>query len=221
MMSATIMGIGRAGAGAIASGGTTLDPDTPLGQLERLGQQMEQAGREMDAAQQRGDGAGQAAAAMNALGTLLGGGTRVEPVQLDALRPFVPDTFAGLARTDTSSERTGLAGIMVARAEARYGSGDRTATLEVQDTGGISGLVGLASWMGVEGEREDSSSIERNGRVNGRLTHELTSKTGGSNEYAVVIAERFVVSATGRGLSVDDLRSAVSGLDLAELESLK
>jgi hypothetical protein len=209
------------GAGGIAGGGTTFDPDTPLGQLEQLGQQMEQAGREIEDAQQRGDGAAQANAAMNALGTLLGGGARVEPVQLDQLRPFVPETFAGLPRTDSSSERAGVAGIMIARAEARYGSGDRSATLELQDTGGVSGLMGLASWMGVEGEREDASGTERNARVNGRLTHERTSRDGGANEYAVVLAERFVVSASGRGVSVDELRAAVSGLNLSGLEALK
>lgn len=218
----SIGAVGMLGGGALTRGGDVeFDENTPLGQLQQLGQAAEQAGRQMETAQQSGDPNQQAAAAMNALGTLLGGGNRVEPVALDVLRPLVPETFAGLPRTGSESERTGMGGIMIAKAEGRYGEGDRTARLEVQDTGGVSGLVGLASWMGVEGEKEDESGIERNGRVNGRLTHERSSKTGGDNEYAVVLGQRFIVSATGRGVTLDQLKAAVGTLDLAKIEALK
>jgi hypothetical protein len=222
-----ITGVGAMTAGALAgaAGGgdtVTFDPDTPLGRLGQLGQQMEQAGREIEAAEKSGDANAQAAAAMNALGTLLGGGSRVEPVAIDRLRPFVPETFAGLPRTSTSAERTGMAGIMVAKAEAAYGDGaDKRVTLEVQDTGGISGIVGLASWVGVEEEKEDDTSMERTRRVDGRLVHEKLSKNGGTHEYGIVLGERFVVSTTGRGVTLDELKAAVSGLELAGIEALK
>ena len=50
--------------------------------------------------------------------------------------------------------------------------------------------------------------------MNGRLTHEKTTKTGGTNEFAVVVADRFVVSAKGRGVDLSALKAAVSGIDL-------
>jgi len=43
------------------------------------------------------DGGAQASAAVEALGTILGGGKRVDPIGIDQLKPFVPETFAGLA----------------------------------------------------------------------------------------------------------------------------
>lgn len=215
-----VAGIGGA-AGAGGSADVQFDPDSQLGQLQQLGQQLEQSGRDIEAAQQSGDPDAQAAAAVNALGTLLGGGARVEPLALDQIRPFVPETFAGLPRTSTNAERTGFAGIMIARAEATYDDGaESNVTLEVQDTGGVSGVLGLVGWIGVEEEREDDFSVERTERIDGRLVREKQSKTGGAHEYGVGLGERFIVSATGRGVSLDDLKSAVSSLDLATLESM-
>jgi hypothetical protein len=56
--------------------------------------------------------------------------------------------------------------------------------------------------------------------VNGRLVHEKVSKTGGNNEFATVLGDRFVVSATGN-VDLDALKTAVTDLDLDKLESMK
>src|SRR5262249_43138065 len=150
------------------------------------------------------------------------GGRRVEPVEIDTLKPFVPDTFAGLPKTSSNAEKNGLAGLMVSKAEAHYGdNAGKSATLEVSDTGGVSGLVGLAGWMSIQGEKEDDNGSERTRKVNGRLTHEKVSKVGGTNEFAIVIGERFVVNASGRGVDLPTLKTAVASLDLEKLESMK
>ncbi len=198
-----------------------LDPDSPLGRLGEIGD-VEQSAAKMDEAQKSGDAEAGVAAAMEGLGALLGGGTRVEPIGIDQLKTFVPETFAGLSRTDTSAERTGMAALMVSRAEATYSDGaGRDIELEIVDSGGVSGLVGLASWMGVRGEQEDSSGSERTYQDGGRLVHERASKTGGTNEYGIVIAERFMVSAKSSALDVNALKAAVASLDLAGLEAIK
>jgi hypothetical protein len=162
------------------------------------------------------------AAAMEGLGTLLGGGRRVDPIDVEQLKPFVPETFAGLPRTSSSAEKTGIAGLMISKAEATYGDGTgKNVTLEVLDTGGASGLMGLASWMGVQGEKVDDQGSERTQKVGNRLVHERVSKTGGENEFAIVLGERFLVSAKGRGVELGDLKASLSRLDLAKLESMK
>ena len=51
--------------------------------------------------------------------------------------------------------------------------------------------------------------------------HEKVSKTGGTNEFAHRLADRFVVSAKGNGVDINTLKSAVSSIDLAKLESMK
>jgi len=212
--------MGRAGAAA-ALEESQLDPDSPLGKLEQLGRSLEKSSEKMEAARKSGDTEAQTAAAFESLGALLGGGKRVEPVSLDQLTPFVPDTFAALPKRSNNSERTGMAGIMVATAEATYGDDNgKSVKLEITDTGGASGLMGLASWVGVEGEKENDQVSERTERVGGRLVHQRVSKTGGSNEFTIVLGERFIVKAEGDA-DINTLRSAVSSLDLRKLESMK
>jgi hypothetical protein len=44
---------------------------------------------------------------------------------------------------------------------------------------------------------------------------------GGTNEFGVVVGDRFVVSAKGRGVDLAALKAAVTGLDLSKLEGMK
>ena len=78
---------------------TRVRSQQPDGQARALGRSLEKSNEKMEAAQKSGDVGAQTSAAFESLGTLLGGGKRVEPVSIDQLRPFVPETFAGLSKT--------------------------------------------------------------------------------------------------------------------------
>ncbi len=215
-------GTGAAGSSAAATqAAAEANPNSPAGRLQQLSNALDAANKKMDEAQAKGDTAGQTAAAMNGLGALLGGGSRVEPVEIDQLKPFLPRTFAGLTQTSSNAEKNGMFGISVSQAEADYGSGEKTVHLEISDTGGMSGLAALAGWAGAEREQQDAYGSEKTTRVNGRLVHEKVTKDGSDNEYGLVVGDRFIVNATGDGVDIGALRSAVSGLDLSTLESMK
>jgi hypothetical protein len=230
-----IVGAGALGSGAFGSGALNsaihpgraasdvqFDKDSPLGKLQDLGKKMEESNKKMEAAQKSGDTNAQAAAAIETLGTLLGGGKHVDPIGIDVLKPFVPDTFAGLPKTSGNAEKSGVTGLMVSKAQATNSDGaGKSVTLEVTDTGGVSGIMGLASWVGVQDEKEDENGSERTTKQNGRLIHEKISKTGGSDEFGIVLGDRFIVSATGRGVPISELKAAFSSIDLAKLESMK
>jgi hypothetical protein len=227
-VSGALGGAATIGAGTFGGGSTALgqaaaeaNPDSPAGRLQELSNALDAANTRMDQAQANGDTAGQTAAAMEGLGALLGGGSRVEPVEIDQLTPFLPQTFAGLTQTNRSAEKSGMFGISVSHAEADYGSGEKTVHLEISDTGGISGLAALAGWAGAESEQQDEYGSEKTTRVNGRLVHEKVRKDGSDNEYGLVVGNRFIVNATGDGVDIGVLRSAVSGLDLGQLESMR
>ena len=222
------------GAGMLASGALNgmsgrssgsdivVDKDSPLGKLQDFSKSMEAAGKKMETAEKSGDQAAQMAAATGALGALLGGGKNVEAIGVDQLKAFIPDTLAGLAKKSSKAEKNGMAGLMVSKAEATYGDDSgKSIELELSDTGGASGLMGLAASMNVQGEKEDQYGSEKTTKVNGRMITEKVSKNGGANEYSVVVGGRFVVSAKGRGLSIGDVRNAVTSMDLAKLESMK
>ncbi|PYS34778.1 MAG: YIP1 family protein [Acidobacteria bacterium] len=229
--SATITGFGMLSSGALTSAVTggrlsssdnvQVDKDSPLGKLEELSKKIEQSGKKIDAAEKAGDPAAQTAAAFDALGTLFGGGKRVDPISIDELKPFVPETIAGLPRTRNNVTRNGIGGIMVAQAEATYSNGEKEITFEITDTGGVSGLVALATWTGTQEDKEDEYGYERTRKVGGRLVHEKVSKTGGTNEYGTVVGDRFAVSAKSSKLDLNMLKSVVDSIDLAKLESMK
>ena len=230
-ISAMFAGAGLLGARALGAGalGTTpqssevqFDKNSAMGKLQALGNKIDESTKKMEAAQKSGDEKAQAAAALEGLGAILGGGNRVDPIAIDQIKAFVPANFAGLTKTSSSAEKTGMAGIMVSKAEATYGDGaGKRVTLEISDTGGVSGLMAFAGWTGMEGEKEDENGSEKTAKVDGRLVHERISKNGGTNEFGIVVGDRFVIGTTGRGVSTDDLKAAVSGLDLSKLESMK
>lgn len=201
----------------------TFDKDSAAGKLDEFAKKMEAAGKKMEAAQESGDPGKQAEAAMAALGTALSGGKGVEPVQLEALKPFVPEKFAGLPRSEVRSDRSGVVGLMAAKVEGDYAEGAKRVRLSVVDTGGAAGLTSLAAWaaIGATSESENSDRIERMRREGKRLVREQISKRGGTNHYSVILADRFVVSADGEGVDIDALKSGVASLDLGRIEALK
>jgi hypothetical protein len=217
-----LAGLPHAG-GASPTGAVQFDKDSFLGRMQAMGQAAQESSKKMEEAQKSGDPNAQAQAAMQGLGAILGGGKRVDPIGIDQLKPFVPATFAGLDKTGGSAEKNGMAGLAVSKAEGIYSDRARKhVTLELTDTGGASGLIGLAGWMHMQGEREDDNSFEKTDKVDGRLTHEKGSKRpGGSNEFTVVLGDRFIVAARGTGVELPELKAAVAGLDLGKLEALK
>ena len=218
--------IGMAGLGAASmmhsrSGSDIVyDKNSRLGQLQEFGKKMEEQGKRMEAAQKSGDQKAAMEEAMKTLGVAMSGGKGVEPVSIDDLKPLVPDKLAGLPRSDMRTEKSGVAGMMVSKAEATYREGEKHVSLEIVDTGGMAGLMGLATWVGVQGEREDSNHRESTRADGDRMVHESVSKTGGTNEYTVVVGSRFVVSAKGNA-DIGDLKSAVGSVDVSKLATKK
>ncbi len=222
-----VSGVGAATSGALSNmhGSTTFTPDnnSPLGALAAMGQRAEEAGKKMDAAQKSGDANAQAAAATQMLGAVLGGGSQVEALAPDALKPFLPDTIGGMPRTSMEVSRNGAIGIQVSNAHATYrnaqGSGE--INLEITDTGGAKGFMALAGFAGVEEDKQTQSGYEKTYHENGRLVHEEWNNSG-SGEYTIILGERFVVSLKASGVAnIDAVKAALGGLNLAGLEALK
>ena len=226
----SVVGTMFAGAGMMATGvlggrssapSIQFDKDSPVGKLEQFGKNMEEAGKKMEAAQKSGNQEEAMKAAMAGLGTALGGGKAIESVDIEKLKPFIPETLGGLAKKSSRSEKNGVLGVMISKAEAEYSDGaGKSIRLEITDTGGASGLMGLASWASVQGEKEDQYGSEKTQKINGRLVHETSRKSGGG-EYSVVIAERFMVEAKSSNVDLNTLKTAVASIDLAKLEAMK
>jgi hypothetical protein len=241
MFIVSIVGAGIAGAGMVASGGigsgilgniasssspaksddVQFDKNSPLGKLQQFGKAMEESNKKMEAAQKSGDPNAAASAAMDTLGTLLGGGKKVDPLEIDQMKSFLPPTLAGFSKQGNgTAEKSGFASLMVSKAEAKYSDGSKTVAISISDSGGASGIMGLAGWAAMQTSKEDDNGSERVTKVNGRLVHEQTRKNG-TDEFGIILGDRFVVSAESSDVKLNQLKQIVSALDLNKIESMK
>jgi hypothetical protein len=205
-----------------ASSSVTIDPNSPLARIEAMTKKAEEAGKKIEAAQKSGDPKAQMDAAAAALGALAGGAGAVAPLSIDQLKPFAPEVLGGLKRTSINSDSGGAAGVNLSSVRARYEDGQKSINLSIQDSGGLSGLLGLASWANVQSESEDQYSRSKSYQSGGRMIKEKSSKDpAGNSEYSVVLGGRFIVDADASGVPLDALKSAVNALDLSKLESMK
>jgi hypothetical protein len=200
----------------------TVDSENAINKLRKLGDKLEKAGKKIERAQQSGDSQAQVDAAAKMVGTLLSGGDEVQAIALDQLKPLLPDRFANLARQSVQSSKGSPFGFELSQVKAKYGDENgRKIVLEISDAGSAKGVLGLASWMGIESETEDAHGYEKTYKTDGQLRHEKWSEQSRSSEYTVVVADRFVVKTNGENIDMDELKSAFNELDLDALAALK
>lgn len=197
---------------------------TPGAALQDWAKHVEAASQQVTTAQQSGDSTAKANAAAQMMQAALGGGSaKVEALPPERIKQFLPESLAGLKRTESAAERNGAIGMQVSKATASYSDGAaRRLELEITDTASLRGLVGLATgWAGVEQDRQTDSGFEKTYRQNGQLIHEKWDNQSHRGEYGLMIADRFSVSVSGEAANIGDLKSALGSVDLAGLSSLR
>jgi hypothetical protein len=200
----------------------TFDKDSSLGKLEQWSKEVEAAGKKLEEAQQSGDQAAQEEALKTMLGAAMNGGQQVESLAPERLKAFVPEELGGLRRSSIASERNAAMGMQISQANATYSDDSgRELRLEITDAGTAKGLLGLAAWAGMEGEREENGRYEKTFREDGKLIHEEWDSNDSTGEYSVVVGDRFTVKVAGAAGSAQDLRKAVESLNLDGLADLR
>jgi hypothetical protein len=200
---------------------TTFDENSTIGKLEKYAENMEAASKKMEAAQKSGDTKAQQDAMAGVMGAVFGGGA-VESLAPDRLRSFIPESLAGRARTNISVERNNAMGMQISEAKASFANeSGGTIDLEITDMGSAKGLIGLANFAGVEGEKETSTGYEKTYREDGRIITEEWDRSSSYGHFGIVLGERFSVKVQGNAGSINELKSALREVDLAGLERLK
>jgi hypothetical protein len=197
------------------------DANPALQALQQMGDQMQAANKKMEAAKASGDQQAQAAAAAEAMSALLGGGAPADPVDAAVLKAMLPDSAGTFRRTGVESEKSGMGGMMMSKAQATYGDDQgRSLQLVITDMGGMKGLGAVASWANVEQDKQTDFGYERIGKVDGRPVHETFNKNGPRSEYSVLVASRFLIDASGNQ-EMNAVRQLAAGVDLGKLEAMK
>jgi hypothetical protein len=165
----------------------------------------------------RGDGT---TATVDADSTL--GKTVAVSLSPETLRGFLPEELDGMKRSDFNAQRSGAMGMQISTAYANYSDGkDRSIKIELADTGNMRGMMAMAGAMAHSSEQESDHGYEKTYTDHDRLVHEAWNSQTKTGEYGVIVASRFSVKASGSGASMDDLKRAVSDMDLDKLSALK
>ncbi len=212
---------GGYGGPPVTVGDSSFEKGSAGAALEEWAKNMEKAGQAVEASAEQNAGAPSAEAVGALLGAAVGGQQGVPALRADQMKSFLPETLAGLPRTSLSAERNAAMGFEVAEASADYSDGaGRSLRLEINDTGGARGLLGLAAWANVEEEREWQGGYEKTYRDGGRMVHERWESGSGSGEYDVIVGNRFAVEISGQAASMDELKAALAGgVDFDKLEA--
>jgi hypothetical protein len=164
---------------------------------------LEEATKKMEAAAERAK-SGQAAAV----------------IAPDVLQGLLPASLNGMPRTAIESQSGGAGGIGGSNAEARYGSGDTEIKLSVTDMGAMGGIAALGGAFNVQSSKQEGTSYEKVGKVDGRMTTEKFDSADKRGSYGTIVGDRVMVQAEGHAPSIDVLKAAVAGVDLAKVEGL-
>lgn len=138
----------------------------------------------------------------------------------EALKAMLPASVAGYARTEMSSGSGGAGGFQASSAEARYAKGDASIELSINDIGAAGALAGMVGSLNVKSSEEKGDRYEKMGKVGGRMTQESYDRSSRHGEYGVMVGDRFMVSAEGNNVSIDELKAAVQAVNFATLETM-
>lgn len=160
-------------------------------------------------------------AALSAVGTIASGGKNVEPVDFRKLKELLPETLAGMKRSEATGQSGEAMGIKGSSATARYtDGGSASMNVEITDMGSLSGLAGLASRFDPKMEKETDTGYERTSKVNGQIVHERYDRRARSGEINVILGERFNVAVRGNGVDAATLQAAIKEIDLSGIVAL-
>lgn len=145
-------------------------------------------------------------------------GEKFPAVDFRDLKALLPDRLLRMDRTSHSGERSGIRGLKISVAEAKYEDEDRYLEVALVDGGSLA-IARLANlgWSMAEIDKEDTNGFERTTTIDGNKAFEKYNRKWEEGELIVLYQERFVVTLKGKGIEADDLRRALDRLDLEEL----
>ncbi len=197
-------------------------PDSVLGKLDALGKKMEESGKLIEEANKKGDSTAAVGAAMEGLATMASGGRKVDPIETDRLKGFLPETLDGMQRADVTTEQNSFGPMSVTMANATYqDAAGRRVRIGIGDMAAAGGLFALTAMMGAGQAKETDAGYEKFHRVDGRLVIEKLDRRSGAAEYGVVLADRFVINTSSSGVDPQALKAMIAKLDLSKLEAMK
>jgi hypothetical protein len=146
------------------------------------------------------------------------------PLTNEQLKELLPDKINGMERKKFSVGQLGMHIV-----DASYEDGDKTISLSILDGAGEAGsaMIGMMQ-MGISAgaETEDENGYMKPIEIDGEKGVEKQEKFNGGekveNSITLIVSERFMLTVTGNGEDVDELRKVINKHNLIDkLKDLK
>lgn len=151
----------------------------------------------------------------------LSDGKEVEIIEAKKLKEFLPETLAGLKRTEFSSEKSGIKGWKVSTAKAGYEEEGKRLDVVITDTGNLGGaFMGIANWAEVEIDRESNDGYERTTTIEGHKAIEKFDRNNQTGSLTLLIENRLILDIKGDKIEEKDFDKALKTIDIKGLSKL-
>ena len=149
-------------------------------------------------------------------------GKKVEVVDYQKLKDYLPNGLAGMKQEDLSGEKTSAMGFRFSMAEATYRDKEREVEVSISDFGGIGILKAtMAAWTSMDYERESDDGYERTTTIKGYPAFEKFDRTTGDGEVGILVDDRFILSVDAQNVTEKDFTRIIEQLDPAKLARVK
>jgi hypothetical protein len=147
--------------------------------------------------------------------------SQAKPVDYELLNDLLPE-LNGYTKSRARGEQM-TRPFAISNAKAHYSAGERTMDIEITDSA-MNQMVfaPFAMFMAAGYEERSDDGYKRSGTIAGSPGFESWEKKSNRGEVTVIVANRFVVQATGRRVEgIDPVKKAVEAIDLAKLATMK
>jgi hypothetical protein len=147
----------------------------------------------------------------------------VETVNFRTLKELLPADADGLPRKEATGEKNGAMGFTISTATGKYENGDGSERIELSivDGGGSPMMMGLAAWSMIDVDKETEHGYEKTTKMGDNKAYEKYDSADKNGELNVLVNKRFVITAKGRGVSMDKIKAALDDIDLDKLADMK
>jgi hypothetical protein len=144
----------------------------------------------------------------------------VPPVSFKVLIEYLPEEVEGMKADAPKGETSTMGEWQYSQAETHYRSedGNKSAKVGLFDYAHIPMFYApIQMMMNMNMSRESTEGFERSTKIGGFPAYEKWTSSGEESEVTLLVGDRFVVTATTRGLGEDSAKKIAERIDLKEL----
>lgn len=162
-----------------------------------------------------------AAQALEGIEEDLKSGETAEVVSFRDMKEVLPSKFKGAEMEFKKGENSQMMGFKISTVSADYKYGDGALNVTINDAGGISvAKLALAAWTSVQIDRETADGYERTREIDGHKAYEKYDSRRQRGELAILLDDRFLVTAKGNKIDPDDMEDFLDDINLRKLRRL-